>query len=150
LQAVQFTGAATAQSNTNLADYALTAGAATWTNNARVSGVTTALPGCSVAPGIDLFTTPAGGATHEDFASNPIPAGFFGPNSDPFTGSIVFQGQPLAPLTPLGSTDVIVQRKSIATLVNPGDQSVVPIEILALSLVSTSSITVTYNGGLTP
>src|SRR5262245_1935865 len=150
LQALQFTGIATAQSNTNAADYVITPGAATWTNNAHVSGVTQPLPGCSVAPGIDLFTTPAGGASFESFASNPIPAGFFGPNSDPFAGSIALQGSPIAPLTALGATDVVVQRKAIATLLNPGDQSVVPIEILALSLVSSTPITVTYNGGQTP
>jgi hypothetical protein len=150
LQAVKFQGLATAQSNTNLADYALTPGAATWTNNAGVSGATQPLSGCSVPAGIDLFMTPPGGATFEDFSSNPIPAGFFGPNSDPFTGSIVFQGQPIAPLTALGLTDVIVQRKAMATLANPGDQAVVPIEILALSLVGSTPITVTYNGGQNP
>jgi hypothetical protein len=37
-QAVRFTGAASAQSTNNLADYALTAGAAVFTNNAGASG----------------------------------------------------------------------------------------------------------------
>ncbi len=37
-QALQFTGAATAASTNNAADYALTAGAATFTNNAGTSG----------------------------------------------------------------------------------------------------------------
>jgi hypothetical protein len=36
-QAVRFTGAATAQSNNNAADYALTAGNAVFTNNAGAS-----------------------------------------------------------------------------------------------------------------
>ena len=38
VQALQFQGLANAQSTNNLADYALTKGASTWTNNASVSG----------------------------------------------------------------------------------------------------------------
>ena len=150
LQAVQFTGPASAASNNNAADYALTSGASVWTNNARNSETLVGLPGCSVAPGIDLFTTPSGGATSQDFSADPIPAGFFGPGSDPFAGNIVLRGVPIAPASPLGPTDVIVQRKAAAILPNPGDATTVPIEIVALSLVSSNPITVSYNGGLTP
>jgi hypothetical protein len=44
LQALRFTGAASAASTTNLADYALTAGAAVFTNNAGTSFTVTAPP----------------------------------------------------------------------------------------------------------
>jgi hypothetical protein len=58
---------------------------------------TAGLPG-GIYPGIDLFVTPNGGATFQDFSTTPIPAGFFGPGSDPFTGKVVYGGQPIAPL----------------------------------------------------
>jgi hypothetical protein len=149
LQALRFSGAASALSVTNAADYAVTAGAAVWTNNGHASETATGLPG-GIYPGIDLFVTPAGGATFQDFGANPIPAGFFGPGSDPFSGKVVYGGQPIAPLSPLGPTDTIVQRKAAGSLVNPGDSFVVPIEIVALNLVSVNPITVTYNGGQLP
>ena len=149
LQALRFPGTAAALSTNNAADYAVTAGAAVWTNNAHAAETTVGLAG-GIYPGLDLFVTPNTGATMQDFSATPIPAGFFGPGSDPFTGSVVYRGQPIAPTTALGSTDVIVQRKTSGALVNPNDSFVVPIEILALNLVSVQPITVTYNGGQNP
>lgn len=48
-----------------------------------------------IEPGLDLFTTPPGGATSQSFAEMPIPADFFGPGSEPFEGRIDFQGAPV-------------------------------------------------------
>jgi len=98
--------------------------------------------------GIDLFTTPAGGSTRHDFSATPIPAGFFDPGSEPFTNVVVLQGHPLAtsPAGALGPTDTIVQRLASAD-VPDGGCATVPIQIVALSLVSAAPITVTYGGG---
>jgi len=62
--------------------------------------------------GIDLWTTRGDGATFADFATNPIPAGFFCAKSAAFSGRIPMQGVPLATGVPgvLGKTDTIVQR----------------------------------------
>ncbi len=84
-----------------------------------------------------------------------IPVGFFGPGSDPFTGHVQLKGVPLVthPVCGagnLGSTDTIVRRLDNAQLPLIGSQDVVPIEIVALHLVSVQPITVTYNGGQFP
>ena len=104
----------------------------------------------SINQGIDLFTTPPGGATRQDFSSMPLPPGFFDPGSDPFEGTVVFQGQPLGTQPPgiFGPTDTIVQRSAGVTL--PGPSNTIPIEIVALSLVSVNPITVTYSNGTNP
>ncbi len=150
LQAVRFNGLASALSTTNAADYSLTAGASVWTNNAHLSETLVGLPGCAVYPGLDLFTTPGNGATYDDFSATPIPADFFDPGSDPFTGVVTLQGVPLAPLSPLGPSDTIVKRRAPVSLPNPGDSGTIPIEIVALNLVSVNPITVTHNGGSNP
>jgi hypothetical protein len=81
----------------------------------------------------------------------PIPADFFGPGSDPFDGGVVMAGDPIDPGT-LGATSTILQRSDEPVLPEdlPGASGMVEIEIIALSLVSTAPITVTYNGGLDP
>jgi hypothetical protein len=89
-----------------------------------------------------------------DFGPNPLPADYFGPGSDPFDGGIpadasVLPSSPFCP-GPLGNTDMILQRKNIASLPGVPSSDVIDIEIVELSLVSTSPITVTYNGGLNP
>ncbi|HYV20572.1 MAG TPA: protease pro-enzyme activation domain-containing protein [Verrucomicrobiae bacterium] len=98
----------------------------------------------SIQPTIDLFTTPPGTGTHLDFATTPIPADFFGPGSQPFSGNVALQGVPINPLGPLGPTDTIVRRTAPASLVGPGATASVPIEMVALSLVSSQPITVNY------
>ncbi len=106
-----------------------------------------------IPPGIDLFETPDDGMTVEStFTVNPIPADFFGPGSDPFDGIIALQGSPLATLPPdtLGPTDVIIKRLEPVVLDEPTSVDAVPIQLIALSLVSTSPITVTYDGGQDP
>lgn len=106
----------------------------------------------TVLPGIDLLHTPANGTTSVDFSMTPIPAGFFGPGSDPLTATVTLRGEPLATTPPgaLGITDTIIRRSSPATLPVCPSEVTIPIEIVALRLVSISPVTVTYNGGMTP
>jgi hypothetical protein len=106
-----------------------------------------------VLPGYDLFET--GTPTYQDFfGAMAIPPDFFGPGSDPFEGQVAFKGDPLGsfPACPgnIGRTDMIAQRPVAAVLPGPGSSDVIPIEIVALSLVSVSPITVTYYGGTSP
>ena len=118
------------------------------------SAATSAQAQTVIAPGDDGWMTvpPLGSrrGTIVDFSSTPIPAGFFGPGSDPFTGTVRFVGEPLETLPPgaLGQIDTIVRRPNpTVPLSPPGGVDTIPIEIVALSLVSISPITVTYNAG---
>jgi hypothetical protein len=106
-----------------------------------------------ISAGVDLFETPNDGMTVESlFTVSPIPPDFFGPGSDPFDGIIALEGWPLTTVPPdiLGPTDVIIKRVDEAFLNVTPSSDVVPIELVALSLTSTSPITVTYNGGQNP
>lgn len=87
--------------------------------------------------GIDVFTTPADGRTFYDFAQNPIPAGFFCRDSEPFTGRIAFKGLPLATGIPgqLRSSDTVVERLDDAVF-NAQGTAMTRIQFRALSLVS--------------
>lgn len=111
-----------------------------------VSAMLAAIPAGAqdVLPGVDLFSTPLG-TSYQDFSGMPIPNNFFGPGSDPFVGRIDFVGVPIG--GPLGPTDTVVKRDAPALLPGCGSSSTVPIEIVALNLVSVAPITVTYNGG---
>lgn len=103
-----------------------------------------------MGPATDHFFTPANGPTREDFATTPIPGGFFGPGSDPFTGIVNFQGSPLEGPGVVNQADTIVRRlTSTPPLICPGTAGI-PIEIVALNLVSIQPITVTFGGGLQP
>ena len=59
---------------------------------------------------------------------------------------IVYAGQPLTTSPPgiLGATDTIVRRNGAANIPLPGSSATIPIELVALSLVSVSPITVTW------
>ena len=107
------------------------------------------LKATNVLPGYDLFTTPPNSNTFVQFVSFPIPADFFGPGSDPFYGRIDLQGTPMNTVPPgvFGPTDTIIRRLDAATLPSCGSSDIVPIEIVALNLVSVNPITVTYYGG---
>lgn len=96
--------------------------------------------------GCNLFSTPAGGGTYRDFSVDPIPADFFAPGSMPFTGIIVYKGEPLGTTPPgaLGPTDTIIRRNAPMNFPGCGGTDTIPIEIVALSLVSCAPITVTY------
>lgn len=108
--------------------------------------------GQDVLPGIDLWSTPGTGISATDFSDNPIPAGFFDPGSDPFIGRITLDGGTLPNLggPSLGPSDTVVSRTAIAELPSVESQDTVPIEIVALNLVSVQPITVSYNGGQNP
>jgi hypothetical protein len=96
-----------------------------------------------VGPGYDLLQTVTGPGSYVDVA---LPANFFGPGSDPFESSILLAGNPLNQLD-LGSTDTIVHRLPGGSLL--GGTQVIPIELVALNLVSCQPITVKYTDGST-
>ena len=104
-----------------------------------------------VQPGLDVWQTPAGASSH-DFSGDPIPAGFFGPGSEPFTGIVQLMGDPLGLSSSAGLEpyDTVIMRPSPAMLPTCPSMDTVPIEIVALNLVSISPITVTYNNGNLP
>ena len=120
------------------------------------SGTTACQPGISFdawmtsdqpgQPSCNLFGSPE---------SPPIPSNFFNPGSDPFNGQVCYQGVPLGS-TPYGNfdqADTVVRR-----LGDPFDRcqppgahdTSVPIQIVALNLMSSQPITVTYFGGTQP
>lgn len=100
----------------------------------------------NIPAGSDLWVT-VPETSYQDFSALPLPPTFFGAGSDPFSGRVDFAGQPIAPATGLGPTDTVVERLALATIVPGGTPVTIPIEIVALNLVSVSPITVTFNGG---
>jgi hypothetical protein len=100
----------------------------------------------TVPGGQDCWVTHPNGNTRFNFNIMPIPPDFFGPGSDPFTGTI-FLGGENAPFQP----DTVVERQGDLHLPDPPPATdVVPIELIQLNLVSIQPITVTYNGGQNP
>jgi hypothetical protein len=91
----------------------------------------------AIHSGIDIWATRADGNTHYDFASDPIPSGFFCPSSASFADIIFFKGSPVATGTPgvLGRTDTIVQRLDDAVF-NKSGMASTRIQVRALNLVS--------------
>ena len=90
--------------------------------------------------GVDIWMTVAGFA-QTSFEKEPIPAGFFCVDSQPFTGTVVFEGGPLAiePAGSLGSVDTVVNRLDDAVFNDKGEATT-RIQLMALSLVSTKPI----------
>lgn len=70
----------------------------------------------------------------------PIPADFFYPGSQPFTGVVTFGGKPLSPGA--GDADTLVQRLNFLDLPGPGSVATIPIEIVGLDLKSADPIVV--------
>lgn len=105
-------------------------------------------PAIPVEVGVDLWTT-VPGVTYQDFTGTPIPADFFDPGSDPFTGTVSFQGVPINLFSPLGLTDTIVERLARAEMPACGSDWPydVPITVRALSLQSVSPLTISYFSG---
>ena len=99
--------------------------------------------GFPVVAGNDEFETTANGESQHDFAGSPIPADFFGAGSLPYSGTVTLEGVPLNPS--VNDTDTIIQRHN--TVSAPGGST--PLTMTALSLKSTSPITVTYGNGST-
>jgi hypothetical protein len=107
----------------------------------------TAPTGKRIAAGFDLFETAPG--THVSLQGDAaLPAGFFGPGSDPFSGLIALEGVPLGSFhgVPTGETDTIVHRLQPAVLARPSGSATVPIELVHLSLHSIEPIQVTVGG----
>jgi hypothetical protein len=82
--------------------------------------------------------------------SPPIPSGFFSPGSQPFFGQVCYAGEPLG-ATPFGDfnvADTLVRRPAGdpfgSRCAIPGYEIDIPIEIVALNLVSLQPITVQY------
>ena len=133
-----------------------TRGASRLSRRSRIAG---ALIGCACATamalpsaasadipaGFDLFKTSPQN-TRVNF-NGVIPGNFFDPGSNAFNGTVFFGGRYLNTFMgkDVGTADTIVQRPSGAVL-GPAfpDTAVVPIEIVALNLVSVQPITVTY------
>ena len=108
----------------------------------------------TVRTGDDTWVTPPGGSTFVTFNTAdlpPLPAGFFGPGSQPFNGTVTFKGKPLTtnPTGALGRADTLVTRLVDATFFAFGDSDTIPIQIKGLSLVSESPITVSFDDGHT-
>lgn len=103
--------------------------------------------------GVDLFVVLPGSSVN--FAGPyALPADFFGPGSDPFTGVVDVQGVPLEPdpICQGGSPlpgEIIIRRDPIV-LPDPPAVQEIEIEIVQMKLVSVSPITVTFNGGQNP
>lgn len=77
-----------------------------------------------------------------------LPADFFGPGSQPFTGTICWQGAPLG--SGFGQADTVVRRTlglNFDCPCGPSCDGSVPIEIVALRLVSIDPIVVNFGGG---
>jgi hypothetical protein len=98
-----------------------------------------------IAPGFDLFETDPQATVFQFRDQFTIPAGFFGPGSQPFTGNVNFAGDPLQVFQghDVGDADTVVHRPQAADLNPPFPaQAVVPIELVALNLVSVQPIVV--------
>jgi hypothetical protein len=106
-------------------------------------------PPLPAGPGEQDLLTTCSGPNALQFGSPtipPIPAGFFDPGSEPFFGTVWYQGVPIDAAV-LGNVDTIVQRPTgppCLPLDPPGPCPAVPIEIVALNLVSIEPITVSY------
>lgn len=111
--------------------------------------VACAAPALAAPPGFDLFETDPQ-ATSFSFTDNfTLPAGFFGPGSDPFAGQVDFCGEPLNTFNgkDVGDADTVVHRPQGANLAPPYPATdTVPIELVALSLVSCAPIQVKVGG----
>jgi hypothetical protein len=94
--------------------------------------------------GDDCWET-ACGRTHFEFCEDPIPAGFFdntpGASSLPFAGIVRLGGDPND-----GLDDTRIARLAPLDLA-PGDSGTIPIEMVALNLVSCAPITVVLENG---
>ncbi len=103
-----------------------------------------ALAARDVPAGFDLFETDPQQTAFQFQGSTQIPAGFFGPGTSPFAGTVKLGGIPLNTFAghDVGDADTVVQRTGAAALPGPGSSATVPIEIVALSLQSVQPITV--------
>ncbi len=91
-----------------------------------------------VPPGDDCWVTLCDGHTQADFSQDPIPAGFFGPGSDPFDGTVVLGGT--------GMIDTVIERlDQMCFSISPSTDET-PIQVTYLDLVSCGPIAVGGSG----
>lgn len=104
----------------------------------------------TISAGSDLWgTVHGGGQTFKDFSGTPIPADFFRPGSEPFSGRVEFEGVPLGDPTLGNALDTVVERLEDALLAGPGSETTISIQLVVLSLQSTQPITVLIDGAPT-
>ncbi len=114
LQALQFTGTATAASTNNAAQYAITSGASVFTNNARASFTVTApAPGCpNNQPGCDRSDIfPAGGDCVVDLSDLGVVLSNFAPGAG---GKTRDQGD----IFPVGAGDGFVDLSDLGQILS--------------------------------
>ncbi len=94
-----------------------------------------------IGAGSDLFTTPGDGGTFFNFFREPLPAGFFCADSEPFAGMVTLRGVPLgaSPAGSLGNTDTVVERVDDAVFDRDG-MATTRVHLVALSLESIEPI----------
>lgn len=99
-----------------------------------------------ILPGSDLWQSVSPTTVEFGMGTPPIPAGFFGPGSEPFEGTVTLEGSPLGG-TPLcdglsGGTDTLIERRGPARLDPTDGDDTIPVEMVALSLRSIDPIQV--------
>jgi hypothetical protein len=100
-----------------------------------------------IEAGADLLQTrPSTQITFKGLTT--LPAGFFGPESRPFKGTVELEGVPLGRYrgVPTGLTDTIVRRLETAVLPRPTGRDTIPIQLVELSLRSVAPLEVTVGG----
>lgn len=112
-------------------------------------GCKDSIPGTSdVLTGHDLLVSMAPSSWGFGASIPPIPADFFEPGSEPFSGNVTVQGRALSGPTPcgsdLGATSVVIRREGPAALPAPGASDTIPIEIVGLSLQSKEPIRIDF------
>lgn len=100
-------------------------------------------PANAVPPGSDLFVTDPDSTRFAFTGEVTIPAGFFAPGSEPFSGTVSFGGVPLGDL---GDADTVVRRAEPADLPAVPSTDTIPVEIIQLQLQSVTPIQVRVGG----
>lgn len=105
--------------------------------------------GQTIPPGFDLFETDPAATVFSFRDQFAIPADFFGPGSQPFTGDVNFGGRPLDMFMQnhVGDADTIVRRGAAAMVPPQGPSQPIPIELVGLQLISIEPITVSMQSG---
>ena len=111
---------------------------------AVLASLALASPAAAVPAGSDLFVTDPDSTQFTFGGDFTIPAGFFGPGSEPFSGTVAFGG---VPLRGLGDADTVVRRTEPAELPAVPGTDTVPVEILQLQLQSVQPIRVKVGAG---
>jgi hypothetical protein len=113
--------------------------------------LTSAAPALAdVPPGFDLFETDPAATVFSFREEFTIPPNFFDQGSAPFEGDVTFGGVPIGTFqgNDVGDADTIVHRSNPAVLAPPFPaQSIIPIDLVSLSLISIQPIQVQVGSG---